>query len=189
MTTGKGRGTAVELVSIDGRAIGEAEKLTAHTPPGKLHRAISVLLLDGAGRLILQRRALTKYQAAGLWSNACCSHPWPREQPLDTARRRLTEELGITEMSILVPAGTTTYRVTDPGSGLVEHEFNHLFVGRTEQTLRPDAREVAELDTMPLEAALALQADDPVYAPWFVIVLRSARHDLAALRGGRLTVS
>src|SRR4051812_27410482 len=46
----------VILVSPDDTAIGTAEKLEAHRT-GALHRAISVFLFDGEGRLLMQRRA------------------------------------------------------------------------------------------------------------------------------------
>ena len=36
----------LELVDEDGVTVGTAEKLSAHQPPGKLHRAFSVFLFD-----------------------------------------------------------------------------------------------------------------------------------------------
>ena len=40
----------VELVDEDGRTVGTTGKLAAHQPPGRLHRAVSVFLLDGRDR-------------------------------------------------------------------------------------------------------------------------------------------
>ncbi|MCZ9342873.1 isopentenyl-diphosphate delta-isomerase, partial [Streptomyces sp. TRM76130] len=51
----------LELVDEDGATIGTAEKLDAHQPPGRLHRAFSVFLFDERGRLLLQQRAFGKY--------------------------------------------------------------------------------------------------------------------------------
>ena len=70
------------------------EKLEAHHR-GDLHRAFSVLLSDGTGRLLLQRRALAKYHSGGLWTNTCCGHPRPGEAVSAAAERRLMEEMGI----------------------------------------------------------------------------------------------
>lgn len=53
----------LELVDEDGVTVGTAEKLSAHQPPGKLHRAFSVFLFDERGRLLLQQRALGKYHS------------------------------------------------------------------------------------------------------------------------------
>ena len=83
----------VILVDMDDREIGRAGKLEAHRQ-GQLHRAVSICIVDGEGRMLLQRRAAVKYHSPGLWANACCSHPRPGEATLAAALRRLPEELG-----------------------------------------------------------------------------------------------
>ena len=55
-------------------------------------------------------------------------HPLPGEDPHAAARRRLDAGLGVRPTS-LAEAGTVVYHVDDPVSGLVESEYNHLFVG------------------------------------------------------------
>src|SRR5688500_14749912 len=77
----------VVLVDAEDREVGTAPKLDAHRS-GQLHRAISVFVFNSAGDVLLQRRAVGKYHSAGLWSNACCTHPRPGESVLDAARRR-----------------------------------------------------------------------------------------------------
>src|SRR5258708_16941923 len=84
----------LELVDENGVTTGTAEKLSAHLAPGRLHRAFSVFLFDEDGRLLLQRRALGKYHSPGVWSNTCCGHPYPGEQPFVAAARRTAEQLG-----------------------------------------------------------------------------------------------
>lgn len=164
----------VELVDDAGRPIGSAAKLRAHEPPGMLHRAFSVFLLDAAGRLILQRRAFGKYHSGGLWSNTCCGHPAPGEDPPRAASRRLEEELGLeVGPTDLVPAGTVRYEVTDRVSGLVEREFNHLFVGRAVGSPLPNAEEVADVAHVELDRLAVTQIDGPAYSAWFPIVLRA----------------
>ena len=59
-------GSLVELVDPAGFAIGTLAKLEAHLAPGRLHRAVSVFLLDQSGRLLVQRRAAgTRVRASG----------------------------------------------------------------------------------------------------------------------------
>ena len=128
----------VVLVDSRDRALGTAEKLRAHRQ-ALLHRAFSVFLFDGAGRLLLQQRALTKYHSPGRWSNACCGHPRPGEETAAAARRRLGEELGVD--CALEHRVAFLYRA-DVGDDLVEHELDHLFVGRTDAPLAPDPGEV-----------------------------------------------
>jgi isopentenyl-diphosphate delta-isomerase len=94
------------------------DKLQAHQGEGHLHRAFSVFLFDG-DRVLLQRRAMTKYHFAGLWTNSCCGHPAPDSDVRGQAVRRTKQELGVDVQ--LVIRGDFLYRALDPTSGLVEH--------------------------------------------------------------------
>jgi isopentenyl-diphosphate Delta-isomerase len=158
----------VILVDEHDRELGTAEKLDAHVR-GLLHRAVSVLLFDAQGRTLLQRRAAGKYHSAGLWANACCSHPHPGEDALAAAHRRLREELGID--APLVHALTFTYRA-EVGSGLVEHEVDHVFTGRFDGEPRPAPAEVEAWEWRDAAAlAAAVRAAPERYAAWLPLVL------------------
>lgn len=171
----------VELVDEAGRTTGTAPKLAAHQPPGTRHRAISAFLLDNEDRLLLQRRALVKYHSGGLWSNTCCGHPLPGEAPRDAALRRLREEFGVVPEP-LASAGTVLYHVLDPVSGLVEHEWNHLFVGRFTEPPRPDPAEIAEWRVVPLDDVDGAVADEP-FTAWFSAVYDGVRTALKEFAG------
>ncbi|WP_329113696.1 isopentenyl-diphosphate Delta-isomerase [Streptomyces sp. NBC_01353] len=171
----------LELVDEDGTTIGTAEKLAAHQAPGQLHRAFSVFLFDESGRLLLQRRALGKYHSPGVWSNTCCGHPYPGEAPFAAAARRTYEELGISP-SLLAEAGTVRYNHPDPASGLVEQEYNHLFVGMVQADLRPDPEEVEETAFVSAEELAKRHATAP-FSAWFMTVLDAARPAVRELTG------
>ncbi|KQX12276.1 isopentenyl-diphosphate delta-isomerase [Streptomyces sp. Root431] len=171
----------LELVDEDGKTIGTAEKLAAHQAPGQLHRAFSVFLFDESGRLLLQRRALGKYHSPGVWSNTCCGHPYPGEAPFAAAARRTFEELGVSP-TLLAEAGTVRYNHPDPASGLVEQEFNHLFVGLVQAEPRPDPEEIE--DTAFVTAAeLAERHAAAPFSAWFMTVLDAARPAVRELTG------
>ena len=161
----------LELVDEQGRTIGTAEKLSAHQAPGRLLRAFSVFLFDAEDRLLIQRRALGKYHSPGVWSNTCCGHPYPGEAPFVAAARRTAEELGVAP-SLMREAGTVRYNHPDPLSGLVEQEYNHLFVGRVTIALRPDPEEIAETAFVTADGLAALQASAP-FSAWFPTVLEA----------------
>jgi len=162
----------LELVDENGVTIGTAEKLSAHQAPGRLHRAFSVFLFDDEGRLLLQRRALGKYHSPGVWSNTCCGHPYPGEQPFVAAARRTAEELGVAPV-LMREAGTVRYNHPDPASGLVEQEYNHLYVGLVRGPLHPDPDEIGETAfTGPAELA-RLRETGP-FSAWFPTVLDAA---------------
>ncbi|MGG8406553.1 isopentenyl-diphosphate Delta-isomerase [Streptomyces sp. 12297] len=183
---GASNGTAdepimLELVDEAGNTIGTAEKLSAHQAPGRLHRAFSVFLFDGAGRLLLQQRALGKYHSPGVWSNTCCGHPYPGESPFAAAARRTYEELGLSP-SLLAEAGTVRYNHPDPDSGLVEQEYNHLFVGLAQAELRVDPSEVGDTAFVTAEELAKRHAADP-FSAWFMTVLDAARPAIRELTG------
>ncbi|WP_369374771.1 isopentenyl-diphosphate Delta-isomerase [Streptomyces sp. cg36] len=171
----------LELVDESGNTIGTAEKLSAHQAPGRLHRAFSVFLFDPSGKLLLQRRALGKYHSPGVWSNTCCGHPYPGESPFAAAARRTHEELGISP-SLLAEAGTVRYNHPDPESGLVEQEYNHLFVGLVQAPVKPDPEEVYETAFVSPQELTALR-DRATFSAWFMTVMDAARPAVRELTG------
>ncbi|MGH4028557.1 isopentenyl-diphosphate Delta-isomerase [Actinomycetota bacterium Odt1-20B] len=180
-SNGTGEAILLELVDEDGKTIGTAEKLAAHQAPGQLHRAFSVFLFDEQGRLLLQQRALGKYHSPGVWSNTCCGHPYPGEAPFAAAARRTYEELGVSP-SLLAEAGTVRYNHPDPDSGLVEQEFNHLFVGMVQSQLQPDPEEVGATAFVTARELAARHEQDP-FSAWFMTVLDAARPAIKELTG------
>lgn len=165
----------VTLVDERDRVVGSAEKLAAHRS-GQLHRAVSVFVFDEAGHMLLQRRAPTKYHSSGRWSNTCCGHPRPGETPGDAAHRRLQEEMGLN--CPLESAFSFRYRA-DVGNGLVENEYDHVFVGRYAGSPIPHPDEVDAWRWASVDEVLEDVADHPdQYTPWLKIVLDEHRSRL-----------
>lgn len=159
----------VILVDADDQTLGTAGKLEAHRL-GQLHRAFSILVFDADGKLLLQRRADAKYHFAGRWSNTCCGHPRPGEATPAAAGRRLKEEFGLrvplTERAQLV------YRAEDQGSGLIEHEYLHIFHGVYAGEPRPDPSEIGAWRWMPVPAIRrALRVHPESFTPWFHLLI------------------
>lgn len=127
------------LVDKQDREVGQSEKLHAHVE-GLLHRAFSIFIFDVQGRLLLQQRALSKYHSGGLWTNTCCGHPRPGEETAAAARRRLNEEMGFDCELERVADFIYKAPVSD---GLIEHEFDHIYVGRFNGRPSSDPQEAA----------------------------------------------
>jgi len=162
----------VILVDREDREVGTAEKLEAHRR-GVLHRAVSALIFDSAGRQLLQRRAGQKYHSAGLWSNACCGHPRPGESTSAAVSRRLREEMGITVP--IAPVFRLTYRAELDG-GLVEHEVDHIFTGTFDGTPEPDPLEVSEWRWIAPDALAAEMDLAPgTFTAWFRLLMPEVR--------------
>ncbi len=159
----------VILVDEFDQQIGVAEKLTAHRE-SKLHRAFSVFLFNPQNELLLQQRALQKYHSGGLWSNTCCGHPRPGEDVRDAALRRMSEEMDID--CPLQPSFDFIYRAVFD-SGLVEHELDHVFLGRYNGSTRPNPDEVMAYQWLAVtELEEDLESSPQSYTPWLKMVLK-----------------
>ncbi|MGB3390112.1 MAG: isopentenyl-diphosphate Delta-isomerase [Pseudaminobacter sp.] len=165
------RGKVVLLDPATDSPIGMMEKLAAHME-GRYHAAISVFLVDQQGRHILQQRSASKYHAPGLWSNACCSHPFPGESSEAAASRRLEEELGIRcqpshfgtiRYRAFVPAPTSAY------GRLIEHERVELYCAGYSEAIEPNESEVSAIRSEAFHAAAFAPAH---YTPWFKLYMR-----------------
>ncbi len=156
----------VVLVDRQDRPLGVMEKLAAHRE-GRLHRALSVVLRSADGRrLLLQRRAACKYHSGGAWTNTCCSHPRPGEDPEHAAVRRLREEMGIA-LPGLEKLFTTVYEAP-VGHGLTEHEYVHVFGCAWDGDVHPDPAEVEGYGWFEAEELRAdLSAHPERYSVWF----------------------
>jgi isopentenyl-diphosphate delta-isomerase len=171
----------VELVDDGGGAVGEATVADAHRAPGRLHRAFSVVLVDDDGRLLLQQRAAVKTRFALRWANACCGHPAPGETVTDAAARRLAEELGVTTVP-LREVGVYVYQASDPDTGRVEFEYDHVLVGRfaASSALDLDPAEVAAVEWVTADGLAAQLTQFPdLYAPWLAGVVSAWRGSTA----------
>ncbi len=132
------------LVDVLDRQIGTASKLRAHVD-GLLHRAFSVVLVRRHGdawEILLTKRAEGKYHSAGLWTNACCSHPRAGESLDEAVPRRLKEELGIEGVDCR-EVGSFVYRHVF-ADGLSEYEYDHTFVAAYDGEVHPDPTESSD---------------------------------------------
>lgn len=166
---------AVDVILVDDedRPLGLCDKLGAHRR-GLLHRAVSVFAFAPDGRLLMQRRAPGKYHSSGLWSNSACTHPRDGEDLDAAARRSVREELGV-DVASLRYAFPIVYRA-DVGPELVEHEYDHVFVGEIAEVVQPMAAEVDAVDLVAIDDLVAAAAADPArFTPWFRLLVDRVR--------------
>lgn len=157
-----------ELILVDefDKELGSMEKMEAHKK-GLLHRAVSVFIFNEKGKLLLQKRAPEKYHSPGLWSNTACSHPMPGEQTREAAKRRLMEEMGLS--CELKHAFSFIYKVQFK-NGLAEHEFDHVFIGESNETPKPKRTEVIDWAWCEADELNVLMKVNPdMFTEWFKI--------------------
>ena len=156
------------LVNEIDEEIGTIEKMEAHQK-GLLHRAFSIFIFNSKGELLLQKRAPGKYHNGGLWTNTCCSHPFPGEDVLTAANRRLLEEMGFA--TLLTPAFNFTYYAAF-ANGLTEHEYDYVFTGTYDGKIKINKSEVSDYCFKTVhDIETSLQMQPQKYTEWFKIAL------------------
>ncbi len=156
----------VVLVDENDNQIGVEEKLKAHQE-AKLHRAFSVFVLNKEKKLLLQQRAFNKYHSSELWTNTCCSHPYPGEETLDAAHRRLKEEMGFD--CVLKEIFSFKYKAVFDNS-LTENEFDHVFLGEYQDNPVINKEEVNDYRWVDLSwLENDMQENPKVYTEWLKI--------------------
>ena len=158
----------VVLVDTNDQPLGLMPKMEAHEK-GVLHRAFSVFILNDAGELMLQQRALHKYHSPGLWTNTCCSHQRNGESNIVAGKRRLQEEMGLD--CTLTFAFKFVYKVNF-SNGLSEHECDHVYFGYSDALPQANPLEVQNYKYIgldELQEELSKNADN--YSEWLKICL------------------
>lgn len=159
------------LVDDADNQVGLAPKMEVHRR-GLKHRALSVLIRNVKGKMLLQQRAAGKYHSEGLWTNACCSHPRVGENNDKAASRRLLEEMGV-DCDQLTELFVAHYRAKVSNS-LIEDEVVHVFGGTFETgAVSPDYDEVKDWRWVSHEELLAdVDAHPERYSVWLRHYLR-----------------
>lgn len=158
----------VILVNSADQEIGSMPKLEAHIK-GARHRAFSIFIFNSRNELLIHQRAIEKYHSGGLWTNTCCSHPKPGELTESAAVRRLQEEMGFT---------TTVEKLfffeykKELSNGLIEHEVDHVFVGKYDGEIFPNKEEVMAFKFISTEdLQLEVNKYPERYTEWLKICL------------------
>lgn len=169
------------LVDENDRPIGTMEKMEVHKK-AILHRAFSIFVFNSKGDMLLHQRANNKYHSAGLWTNACCSHPHKGQETIEAAEKRLHEEMGFTVA--LKKAFDFTYKAK-LDNGLTEHEYDHVFIGDYDGDIYPNEEEVKDFCFVNMnEIKASLQSHPQKYTEWFKIAFPKVEEYLASVQAG-----
>jgi isopentenyl-diphosphate Delta-isomerase len=167
----------VILVDTEDNEIGILDKMEAHLT-GQLHRAFSIFIFNSQGEMLIHQRAFEKYHSGGLWTNACCSHPQPDTSIQHTLEERLAFEMGM--KCDLKFAFTFLYQAAvEPD--LIEHELDHIYIGISDISPRPNPDEVANWKYISITHLQELLRNEPTsFTPWFKLMAPQViRHFIA----------
>ncbi|OXM45983.1 isopentenyl-diphosphate delta-isomerase [Amycolatopsis thailandensis] len=170
MTTPDDRTTGTEelVVLLDERfqPRATAPKRTVHTTDTPLHLAFSCYVFNGAGEVLVTRRALEKKTWPGVWTNSFCGHPAPGEDMADAVVRRGGQELGMAIGRLTKVLPRFRYQAVDV-SGIKENEFCPVWTATADGEAHPNPDEVCESRWLPWPDLVAAMARAPfLFSPW-----------------------
>lgn len=173
------------LVDNQDNEIGYADKLLTHRE-GNLHRAFSIVIWRKNSQtseieILLQQRSSQKYHSSGLWTNTCCGHQEPAKTILESAEKRLEEEMGFTLP--LKANNIFSYKIKLDAvydENLWEHEIDHIFTAEFldsyEQKIiiQPNPDEVQDYKWQTLASLKEdLHRQPKKYTAWLPLVLQN----------------
>jgi len=158
----------IVLVDENDNQVGLWEKMDVHMK-WLLHRAISVLILNSKWEMLLQQRALDKYHCWWIRSNATCTHPYPNEEPITAAHRRLQEEMWFdTDLKEIFEF---KYRA-EFDNWLTENEYDHVFEWIYDWEINYNKNEVNDFIWISIDKLKEdIELNPNKYSEWFKIIL------------------
>jgi isopentenyldiphosphate isomerase len=90
-----------DIVDDRDRVIGQAPRSACHGNPALVHRVAHVLVVNGRGELLLQKRSANKDIQPGKWDTSVGGHLDPGEDYLTAARREMAEEIGVSGVPLI----------------------------------------------------------------------------------------
>jgi isopentenyl-diphosphate delta-isomerase len=167
----------VILVDEYDTPLDKMEKLEAHQK-ALLHRAVSVFIFNNHNKMLLQKRAASKYHSPDLWTNTACTHPFPSESNEAAVIRRLKEEMGITINNVTEIFHFIYNEQLE--NGLTEYEFDHVFVGFSDELPIPNPDEVSDFDYIDINEVLKQVKKSPQnYTVWFKKIIERVANEVS----------
>lgn len=162
----------VVLVDADDNRLGLEEKVRCHMPDGKLHRAFTALVFDGAGRLALGRRSGSKMLWPGFWDGTFASHPRDGESYEGSASRRMPDELGSACPLQYLFRFEYHAAYKDVGS---ENEICATLAGTADPaSLEPAPSEISEVRWVSAGELAGELSDPRPFCPWMLAAIHLA---------------
>jgi 16S rRNA (adenine1518-N6/adenine1519-N6)-dimethyltransferase len=148
------------IVDENDQEIGTASRQEVHENNFR-HRAVHILIFNGTGELLLQKRSPWKDRHPLLWDSSAAGHVEANEQYDETAARELDEELGVTAQ--LRAIGKLS------ASEKTGQEFIIVYYGVHDGPFRYPSEEISAVEFFPVDIVERWLANKPKdFAPGFL---------------------
>ena len=158
----------LDIVDEDNQVTGQTTRGDAHKK-GYIHRALSVLVLNSKGQILLQQRSDKSRVHPLSWDLSTSEHVLAGESYEDAARRSLKEELGIeadVERATTEVLQKREYEIR--GEKHLEYEIVLMLKSRHEGPFNIDPQEVFKVGFFTIEEIEKMKNDGISFTPWFL---------------------
>ena len=156
-----------ETFDESGNPLGTQPRSKVHRE-GLWHRAANVFLFTSEGKLIIQRRQLSKDVWPGAWDLSVAEHLKPGETFEDGAMRGLREELGVEGVELEPLGDISKSRLEVEASDVRDFEFQQSYRAVFSGSPSPNPDEVMEIRAVSLgELESAFRQRPQEFTPWF----------------------
>lgn len=128
-------------------------------------RVVHVLVFNSNGDLLIQRLALTRTRHPGYWGSSVAGYMFSHEQYDDAAKRRVTEELGISDAKL-----HKVGKMVMQDDGCLK--FIEVFTAISDGPFRVDKNHINAIEFLPIPVLRSLQrSGEREFTPTFLAVL------------------
>lgn len=133
MTTTDNLDEIFDIVDEQDNVIGQATRRKCNFNPALIHRAVFVLVYNDDGKILWQKRSMTKDVSPGQWVTSASGHVTAGHSYEETAVRELKEEIGIEAPLLFLGKFLFRYRFENEFSAVFKTNSNGPFQYSTEE--------------------------------------------------------
>jgi isopentenyl-diphosphate delta-isomerase type 1 len=158
----------VDVVDEEDKIIGKSSRKEAHKK-GHIHRALSVLVLNSKGQILLQKRSKNKSVHPLSWDLSTSEHVLAGESYEDAGIRSVKEELGVEVEVIKISDTTLQIRKYEIGEEIIhEKEIVLMLSAKHEGPFKIEEREVDSVNFFSTEEIEKMIKDKESFTVWFL---------------------
>ena len=158
----------LDIVDENNKVIGQAMRGEAHKK-GHIHRALSVLIINSKGQILLQQRSDKSKVHPLSWDLSTSEHVLAGESYADAGKRSLKEELGIdAEIEIVTKEVLQKREYEINGEKHLEYEIVLMLKGVHEGPFNIDPVEVFKVEFFSVEDIEKMKSSGVKFTPWFL---------------------
>lgn len=140
----------IDILNADGEPLGTtAMKSEAHKK-GLFHATVHIWFYTEDGKILLQKRALTKETHPSLWDVSVAGHIGAGESIVNSAIREIQEEIGLPVKGTELQKIGVFKSIQKHSEQLFDCEFHHTFLVKLKVCLENLTKQQSEVDDLKL---------------------------------------